>query len=46
VVNISIEGLRLELIECVNTFDKIEQNEKQYIQNNQHHQGIARIPNG
>jgi hypothetical protein len=32
------------LIKRVDTFDEVEQNEKQYIQNNKHHQRIARIP--
>jgi hypothetical protein len=37
VVDIFIKGFRLKLIERVDTFDEVEQNEKQYIQNNKHH---------
>jgi len=33
-IDISIKGFRLKLIECINTFDEIEQNKKQYVQNN------------
>jgi hypothetical protein len=45
-VDIFIKSLWLKLIKRIDTFDEVEQNEKQYIQNNKHHQRIARIPNG